>query len=214
MSPHKSARFAFVALLALSVALAAPIAVRPAAAQTLTDFAPIVTAPDTVHTVAGIPLSFDVSAADADPIASFSAAGSAIDAGAVFSVTSEFNTSGHLAWTPSLVQAGTYDVTFTASNALSGSKTTTIVVAEAPVIDLTTSGASVTDAQGVIWSEGSGEAGGTGVFAPFLREQNDGAETAFNTDFVPVPLDGKVGSWTHSLRFNSLATVIVGDRSY
>lgn len=215
MSLHKSARFAFVALLALlSLASLGSPAIRPAAAQTLTDYAPIVTAADTVHTVAGIPLSFDVSAADADPIASFTAAGSAIDAGAVFSVTSEFNTSGHLAWTPSLDQAGTYDVTFTASNALSGSKTTTIVVAEAPTIDLTTSGASVTDGQGVIWSEGSAEGGGSGVFDPFLREQHDGTETAFNTDAPTAPLDGVSGPWTHSLRFSSLATVIVGERSY
>ncbi len=215
MSPHKSARFAFVALLALFfVASAVPPAVPPSAAQTETDYGPTVSAPDTVRSVEGLLVSFDVSAVASLPIDSFTASGSAIDAGALFSVTSESNTTGTLSWTPNLEQAGTYSVTFTASNTVSGSKTTVIIVADAPTIDLTTSGAHVTDAQGVVWSEGSGESGGTGVFAPFLREQRDSTETAFNTDFVPVPLDGKVGPWTHSLTFGSLAAVTVGDVSY
>lgn len=215
MSPHKSARFAFVALLALlCVGLACLSATRPAAAQTLTTYGPFVASPDTVWSVEGLLVSFDVSAAASEPITSFTAGGSAPDAGASFTVTSESNTTGHLSWTPNLDQSGTYSVTFTASNTLSGSKATVIVVADAPTIDLTTSGASVTDAQGVLWSEGSGGAGGTGVFAPFLREQKDSIEIAFNTDAVPVPFDGKVGAWTHSLTFGSLATVTVGDRSY
>ncbi len=86
--------------------------------------------------------------------------------------------------------------------------------AAATTIDLTTSGASVTDGQGVIWSDGAAEAGGTGVFGPFLREQADDVETAFNTDATPVPLDGKVGSWTHSLKFSSLTPVTVGETTY
>jgi hypothetical protein len=83
------------------------------------------------------------------------------------------------------------------------------------IINLMTPGASVTDPQGVIWSEGTGgEGGGTGVFAPFLREQQDSVENAFNTDYLPTPLDGKPGSFTHSLTFGSLATVTVGGTDY
>ena len=83
------------------------------------------------------------------------------------------------------------------------------------VINLMTPGASVTDAQGVIWSEGSGgEGGGSGVFAPFLREGRDSIESAFNTDYTPTPLDGKPGSFTHSVAIGSLATVTVSSTDY
>jgi flagellar hook capping protein FlgD len=94
----------------------------------------------------------------------------------------------------------------------------TIVLAASPslasVIDLTTSGASVTDGQGVIWSEGGGTGGGSGLFNSFLRLQRDSVENAFNTDYTPVPLDGLSGSFTHSLRFSLLKTVTVSDVAY
>ena len=77
-------------------------------------------------------------------------------------------------------------------------------------IDLTTSGATVTDLQGVKWAEGA-SGGGTGVFHPFLRVQADGVEKGFNTDYRPVPLDDKVGSWTHSVTLASLGTVTIGE---
>jgi|GEM_PF-3351837 len=81
-------------------------------------------------------------------------------------------------------------------------------------IDLTTSGATFNDFQGVRWSEGAGTGGGTGVFHPFLRLQADGIEKGFNTDYTPVPLDDKVGSWTHAITLGSLQTVTVNDTAY
>ena len=45
--------------------------------------------------------------------------GSAITAGATFTKNAA-NTSGTFSWTPSFTQSGSYSVTFTASNALSG----------------------------------------------------------------------------------------------
>jgi hypothetical protein len=124
------ARSAFVALLAsLTIAFAA----GPSAAQIITDYAPVVTAPDSVAGVEQAPLSFDVSAVDpdAEAISSLTAEGTAIDAGAVFTLTSEDHSSGRLDWTPISDQAGNYSVTFTASNARSGTKTTLIHIAMA-----------------------------------------------------------------------------------
>ena len=130
MSPRMRVRSAFVALLAfLTIALA----VRPSAAQGLIDYAPVVTAPDSVAGVEQAPLSFDVSAVDpnGETIGSFTAEGSAITAGAEFVLTSEDHSSGRLDWTPISDQAGNYSVTFTASNEQSGSKTTLIHIAMA-----------------------------------------------------------------------------------
>ena len=105
MSPRHSARFALVALLCF---FSAALAVRPSAAQTIIDYAPIVSAPDSIDGVEGAALSFDVSAVDIneEAITSFTASGSAIDAGAVFTVTSPYYSTGHLSWTPGFAQAG------------------------------------------------------------------------------------------------------------
>src|SRR5262249_44839993 len=62
---------------------------------------------------------------DGDPITSLTATG--LPAGATFTAAGD-NKSGTLSWTPSLTQAGSYTVTFTANNALSGSASTTITV--------------------------------------------------------------------------------------
>lgn len=80
-------------------------------------------------------------------------------------------------------------------------------------IDLTTL-TEVTDGQGVIWNSKISAPTGTGVYQPFLREQHNDTEQAFNTDFDPVPLDGKAGIWTHSVQFSSLATVNIGGVDY
>lgn len=88
---------------------------------------PAVRAPSTV--VAGTRLFLDLSVsvvdAEGDPIASLTAG--PIPAGATFTV-SPGNRSGSLQWTPTDLQVGTYDVTFTAANLESGSATTRIQV--------------------------------------------------------------------------------------
>jgi PKD repeat protein len=92
-----------------------------------TGSAPVVTAPATVTGTEGIAMAVNVLASDpdADPITSLTASGT--PAGAVFTAGSG-NTSGTLSWTPTFTQAGSYTVTFTASNALSGSAATAITV--------------------------------------------------------------------------------------
>ena len=92
------------------------------------DRPPAVAAPPSFAGTAGQLVTFgvDVSDPDGDPIASLTA--SPLPAGAVFSTTSS-NTSATFNWTPAATQVGTINVTFTATNALSGSLTTVIAVA-------------------------------------------------------------------------------------
>jgi PKD domain-containing protein/carbohydrate binding protein with CBM4/9 domain/putative Ig domain-containing protein len=96
------------------------------------DHAPVVTAPATASVYAGLRTTVTVMAADADGDAITSLTASRLPAGATFT-PNPGNTTGTLAWTPTLAQAGafvgTYSVTFTASNALSGSSSTLIAVA-------------------------------------------------------------------------------------
>ncbi len=93
------------------------------------DRAPVVTAPLNVSGNEGSLITFTVSAADPDgeAIASLTAASSPPTTGSTFTVGAG-NGSGTFAWTPSFTQSGTYSVTFTASNSLSGTAMTTINV--------------------------------------------------------------------------------------
>jgi hypothetical protein len=102
------------------------------------DRAPVVTAPATAAFQAGVPGSIVVSASDPDgnPISSLTSSSSPATTGSTFTAGAG-NTSGTFNWTPSFTQAGTYTVTFTASNALSGSAATTISIGgvnRAPVV--------------------------------------------------------------------------------
>lgn len=94
------------------------------------DRAPAVTAPAAVSVAEGSPLTVNVSAADpnGDAIASLTASG--VPLGATFSA-GPGNTAGTLSWIPTFSQAGSYTVTFTASNLLSGSAQTAITVTNA-----------------------------------------------------------------------------------
>lgn len=93
------------------------------------DQAPEVTAPAAASVYESSLLTVDVTASDPDQesITSLTAAGTAVDAGAQFSAGGG-NTSGSLTWTPNTSQAGSYAVTFTAANALSGTAETSITV--------------------------------------------------------------------------------------
>ena len=95
------------------------------------DRAPVVTAPATASVNEGSLLTINVTATDPDgqAVTSLTASGTAITAGATFSA-GPMNTSGTLSWTPTFTQAGTYSVTFAASNALTGFATTSIAVNE------------------------------------------------------------------------------------
>ena len=102
------------------------------------DRAPQVTAPATANGAIGAPLTVSVTAADADGDAIISLAAAGLPSGATFTPGAG-NTSGTLSWTPPAGSQGSYSVTFTASNALSGSATTVITVqsAQPPVAALT-----------------------------------------------------------------------------
>src|SRR6185369_10196807 len=100
------------------------------------DRAPVITAPATATVAENGLLTVNVTATDPDgePITSLTATG--VPAGATLT-SGPGNASGTLSWTPGFSQAGSYSVTFTASNALSGSSTTAITVTNtdrAPVV--------------------------------------------------------------------------------
>lgn len=84
-----------------------------------------------------------------------------------------------------------------------------------PVIDLTTAGSSSGIlADGTIWNTLSTDPTGTGVYNPFLREQNNGIEEGLNSDASPPPFDDKAGIWTHSLTLGQLQVSNVGGIDY
>ncbi len=117
----------FTAANALSGSAATSITV------TNVDRAPVPVAAATVHAIAGQPVSVGVTASDpdGDAIASLTAALGNLPAGnnAVFTPGAA-NATGTLTWTPAAadVRAAAYNVTFTATNGLSGTATTGIIV--------------------------------------------------------------------------------------
>jgi PKD repeat protein len=99
------------------------------------DRAPVVTAPLTASGTEGSLIAFTVTAFDPDGSSIVSLTATGLPAGATFTANAS-NTSGTFSWTPTFTQDGTYSVTFTASNTLSGSATTNITVGhvDPPVI--------------------------------------------------------------------------------
>ena len=100
------------------------------------DRAPVVTAPATVSGPENVLLTVNVTAADPDGQAITSLTASGLPAGATFAPNGS-RTAGTLTWTPTFAQSGSYTVTFTASNALSGSAGTQITITNvdrAPVV--------------------------------------------------------------------------------
>jgi hypothetical protein len=93
------------------------------------DVAPVVTAPLNSNGTEGAALTFTVTAFDADGDAITSLTASPLPTGATFTANAA-NTMGTFSWTPTGTQSGSYDVTFTAANEMSGSATTHIIIAE------------------------------------------------------------------------------------
>ena len=101
------------------------------------DSAPVVVAPAAVGVAEGSPLTVNVTAWDPDGEGISSLTAAPLPVGATFSAGAG-NASGTLNWTPALGQRGSYPVTFTATNALSGSASTVITVGnvnQAPAVD-------------------------------------------------------------------------------
>jgi len=97
-----------------------------------TDRAPVVSTSGSAFALTeGAPFSLGVTAADADgdAIGSLTAVVSPVPAGGTPPFTAAPGaTSGTLAWTPAFTDSGTYTVTFTAANALQGSRVVTLHV--------------------------------------------------------------------------------------
>src|SRR6185369_349832 len=110
------------------------------------DRAPVVTAPATASVAENGLLTVNVTVADPDgnEITSLTATG--LPAGATFT-PGPGNTSGTLSWTPGFSQAGSYNVTFTASNALNGSSATAITVTNTDRAPVVTAPATATVAE-------------------------------------------------------------------
>jgi parallel beta-helix repeat protein len=165
--------------------------------------APVVGAPATAEVPAGSPLTIEVTAhdPDRDPIVSLAAAN--LPPGASF-VAGPRMELGQLTWTPSIEQAGAHDVTFVASNAVSGSAATRIVVTRpdrppavtAPPTATVQAGATVvvsvtasdpdaddiaaltaTDLPGAVFAAGSGNTAGTLTWRPSAADQGSHSVT-------------------------------------
>jgi len=84
--------------------------------------------------------------------------------------------------------------------------------ASAIIIDLTatptSAGASVTTADGVVWSQTDQQPTGTGVIKPFLRIQDSSSPAGritegYNTSLAPLPMDdlGTADQWVHDVLY-------------
>ncbi len=81
------------------------------------------------------------------------------------------------------------------------------------IIDLTDK-TDVETINGAIWTPFDPEnATGTGVFKPFVRIQNNGVESGYNTDGT-IEFDTKGGKWTHSLLVSAVPYVYEGGTWY
>jgi hypothetical protein len=85
-----------------------------------------------------------------------------------------------------------------------------VVNAQATIIDLTPGTGNSGAANGAVFSNPNNvTVVGTGVFDPFVRIQNTGTESGFNTDGA-VSLDTKPGLWTHSIQLGQIG-IVTGD---
>lgn len=140
------------------------------------DRVPVVTAPPVVDGEEGGQLSFTVSAADPDgeAIADLDADMTALPAGHEATFTpAAGNLSGEFAWPMKRGEAGSYTVTFTASNGATGSAATVINVAFA--------GTSVTGQ--LIWTPRTGE---EGIYTVTFTATNNLAETGTATTIITI----------------------------
>ena len=161
--------------------------------------APVVTAPATASATENQTLTVNVTASDpdGDPITSLTASG--LPAGATFTA-GPGNTTGTLSWTPGFDQAGSYTVTFTAANVLSGGASTAITVqnvGQPPVAAL-----AVTPATGnaplAVTADASGSLDPDGTIASYRFDFGDG--TIVGPQAAPSAAHVyAAGSWTASV---------------
>lgn len=170
------------------------------------DRPPVVTAPAAVPASEGNLITINVTASDPD--ASAPAIGSLTAAplplGAVFAANPT-NTAGTFSWTPDFAQAGVYSVTFTASNALSGSATTAITVSNtnrAPVAD---AGGPYTGFAGsTVNFDGTGSSDPDGDALSYAWDFGDGGTA---TGATPSHIYGLAGNYNVTLEVSDPASL-------
>ncbi len=162
------------------------------------DRPPVVVAPASVTVAENALLTVNVTASDPDvqapAIASLTTG--PLPLGATFS-SNPTNTAGTLSWTPDFSQAGVYNVTFTAMNALSGSATTQITVTNvnrAPVADA--GGPYSGFAGAMLTFNGSGSSDPDGDALTYAWDFGDGGT---GSGVAPVHTYGLSGVYSASL---------------
>lgn len=162
------------------------------------DRPPVVTAPPTVTIPEGTLLTVNVTASDPDAqapaIASLTT--SPLPLGATFT-SDPAHTSGTLSWTPNFTQAGVYNVTFTAMNALTGTATTQITVSNTNRAPVANAGGPYIGFVGApISFNGSGSSDPDGDALTYAWDFGDGGTSSGST---PSHVYGLAGSYSVSL---------------
>jgi PKD repeat protein len=163
------------------------------------DRGPIVAAPATAAVAEGSPLTVSVTASDPDGDAISSLTATGLPSGATFTA-GPGNTTGTLNWTPGSGQAGSYTVTFTAANALSGSTSTVITVQnvnQPPVASLVVT-PSTGNAPLAVTADASGSSDADGTIATYRFDFGDGTIVGPQTAPTAAHTYG-AGNWTASV---------------
>lgn len=162
------------------------------------DRPPVVVAPASVTVAENALLTINVTASDPDAqapaIASLTTG--PLPLGAMFS-SDPMHTAGTLTWTPDFSQAGVYNVTFTAMNALSGSATTQITVTNVNRAPVAHAGGPYTGFAGApISFNGTGSSDPDGDVLTYAWDFGDGG-----TSSAPTPMHtyGLAGNYSVSL---------------
>lgn len=162
------------------------------------DRPPVVTAPATVTIAEGALLTVNVTASDPDVQASAinSLTTSPLPLGATFT-SNAAHTSGTLSWTPDFTQAGVYNVTFTAMNALTGTATTQITVTNVNRAPIANAGGPYTGFAGApISFNGLGSSDPDGDVLTYAWDFGDGGTSSGSN---PSHAYGLAGSYSVSL---------------
>lgn len=168
------------------------------------DRAPVVTAPASAPGAEGslVTVAITVSDPDATPITSLTMAPFAL--GATFTA-GPGNTAGTLEWTPDFAQAGTYNAVFTATNALSGSATTQILIADTNRAPIASAGGPYTGTIGApINFHGSASSDPDGDALTFAWGFGDGGT---GTGATPAHAYAAAGSYNVTLRVTDPGTL-------
>ena len=167
------------------------------------DRAPTVTAPATASFASSVAGTVTVTASDPDgqAITSLTEASSPATTGSTFTAGAG-KTSGTFSWTPSLAQAGTYTLTFTASNALSGTAATNLHVTTGanPPIVVAPATQSGTEYTNLSFSVSASDPDGEALTKLYPAGRPSGATFSANAantagTFSWTPLAGQAGTY-------------------